>query len=632
VSRISARFGTFRARIALAAQAVTCTGLVVASVFLFAWQWTTDRAQLLTDRTVQAQAMADNLAAPLLFGDQTSARETLEGARIAPDLVAVRVFDARGRVLADQHGPGARDLPAFRDTRSAVSLFEGPRLVVRTPVELHGQRLGELVAVYGLHQLENRLRQRAAFALALLLGVALCTGFLAYWLAGRLMRPVAELSQAMRHVRESGDVSVRVAKDRDDELGRLTDDFNALLRSLDRHRLDLRAAMDEIVEARDAAEGANRAKSEFVANMSHEIRTPLNAVLGMAQVMAKDPLEPGQRERLDVIRSAGKGLLALLNDLLDLSKIEAEKLELERVEFDLKTCVKAACDPFSALAMTRGTELHVDLADAAAGMWEGDPNRVRQILSNLVSNAVKFTHEGEVRVTVERDREGLSLRVRDTGVGIAPEKLPLLFEKFTQADTSITRNFGGTGLGLAISRKLALLMGGELTIESELGRGSTFTARLPLARLRDSAPLAPVGLDDTTGPAVPEGALRILAAEDNATNQLVLRAMLEPLDIELTLVGNGAEAVDAWSTDRFDLILMDVQMPVMDGVSASRRIRELECELARSATPIIALTANAMNHQVDAYIEAGMTSHVAKPIEAELLYQEINRVLATKVS
>ncbi|MCR5876265.1 ATP-binding protein [Phenylobacterium sp. J426] len=362
--------------------------------------------------------------------------------------------------------------------------------------------------------------------------------------------------------------------------------------------------------AQAQAEAANAAKSAFLATMSHEIRTPLNGVLGMAQAMAVETLEPRQRDRLQVIRQSGESLLAILNDILDLSKIEAGKLELEIVDFDLTDLARGAYSAFTAVANKKGLSFALDTR-AAAGRYRGDPSRIRQVLYNLISNALKFTDQGEVRVVAEHKYGTLTLTVTDTGQGIAPEALPKLFSKFDQLDSSTTRRFGGTGLGLAICRELAQLMGGMVTVESELGRGSRFTLRIPLERLGDEQAPTPAP------PPTPEPAamaLRILAAEDNAVNQLVLRTLLHQLGIDPHIVEDGRAALDAWRTGHWDAILMDVQMPEMDGLAATAAIRAAEAAEGRPRTPIIALTANAMAHQVEAYRAAGMDGFVAKPV------------------
>jgi signal transduction histidine kinase/ActR/RegA family two-component response regulator len=391
-------------------------------------------------------------------------------------------------------------------------------------------------------------------------------------------------------------------------------------KQLDRSRTSLRKARQRAESGEQAAEAANSAKSAFLATMSHEIRTPLNGVLGMAQAMAGDKLTPVQRDRLSVIHRSGEALLAILNDVLDLSKIEAGKLELEAIPFDLTEVARGTYSAFTALANKKGLSFALDI-DRAKGRYLGDPTRLRQILYNLISNALKFTDHGEIRVTAIRDGEILEIAVADSGCGIAPENLPKLFSKFDQLDSSTTRRFGGTGLGLAICRDLAELMGGKIEVESRLGEGARFTIRLPLTYLGEEKPAA------ESLPAPPpelrSSGLRVLAAEDNTVNQLVLKTMLHQLGVEPVVVDNGAAAVEAWETGAWDVILMDIQMPGMDGLMASSHIRRAEARTGRPRTPIIALTANAMSHQVEQYLAAGMDGHVAKPIEATTLFEAL---------
>jgi signal transduction histidine kinase/CheY-like chemotaxis protein len=380
----------------------------------------------------------------------------------------------------------------------------------------------------------------------------------------------------------------------------------------------------QLGQARDASAAANTAKSAFLATMSHEIRTPLNGVLGMAQAMAADELSQVQRDRLSVIHRSGEALLAILNDVLDLSKIEAGKLELETIEFDLGELAQGAYSAFTALANKKGLSFALDIAQAR-GRYLGDPTRIRQILYNLISNALKFTDQGEIRVIARHDGTMLEIAVADTGVGISPDNLVRLFQKFDQLDSSTTRRYGGTGLGLAICHELAQLMGGEIGVESRVGEGSRFIVRLPLPMIgeeRGPPQLAPAPACD-----LKPMRLRVLAAEDNAVNQLVLKTLLHQLGLEPIVVEDGAAAVEAWSASEWDVILMDVQMPVMDGLTAAAEIRRMERETGRRPTPIIALTANAMSHQVEQYLAAGMDGHVAKPIAAADLFQALSAVM-----
>jgi CheY-like chemotaxis protein len=346
----------------------------------------------------------------------------------------------------------------------------------------------------------------------------------------------------------------------------------------------------------------------------------------MVQAMERDDLPNHQRERLEVIGQSGETLLTILNDILDLSKIEAGKLELESSDFDIEALALAAQKTFEPIALGKGLAFRLRMDSGACGVYRGDAVRVRQILYNLISNALKFTSEGSVDVSVGPADEGLSFSVADTGIGMSPDRIERLFERFVQADSSTTRQFGGTGLGLPICRELCLAMGGEITAESEVGVGSRFNVFLPLQRARqapsaqDAVIVEPRALD--------ERPLRILAAEDNAVNQLVLRTLLGQAGLDPVVVANGREAVSAWENGDWDLILMDVQMPVLDGVMATREIRRLEAASNRLPTPILALSANAMTHQLEAYRAAGMNGFIAKPIEVRQLFEAV--ALATQ--
>jgi signal transduction histidine kinase/CheY-like chemotaxis protein len=384
--------------------------------------------------------------------------------------------------------------------------------------------------------------------------------------------------------------------------------------------------------ARVEAEAGSRAKSEFLANMSHEIRTPLNGLLTMAEVMERDPLPPEQRQRLGVVRQSGRDLLRLLNDILDFSKIEAGKLELEDIPFEVEKVLEASLAGFAATAEAKGLSLKLELAAEAHGVRRGDPARVRQVVANFVSNALKFTSQGGVTLRVsglgEGGREGLQIAVEDTGVGIAPDKMRLLFRKFSQVDASTTRRFGGTGLGLAICQELAALMGGRVWVESVEGRGSTFFATLAAPVAGEAVAAEPATTAELPElPEMTERPLRLLAAEDNPTNRLVLSTIMQVFGFELVLAENGVQAVEAWRAESFDAILMDVQMPEMDGVQATRAIRALELQSGRARTPIIALSANAFAHQISEYLAAGMDAHVAKPIELAALQAALDVVL-----
>jgi CheY-like chemotaxis protein len=370
----------------------------------------------------------------------------------------------------------------------------------------------------------------------------------------------------------------------------------------------------------EAIAAANAAKSAFLATMSHEIRTPLNGVLGMAQAMAAEALPPVQAEQLDVVRRSGESLLRILNDIPDLSKIETGKLTLETVDFYLSDIVQTVHAAFTDMAANKCVALSLDMG-GAAGVYRGDPKRLRQMLFNLTSNTLKFTTSGKVAISASRQKGRRRIRVRDSGIAMSADMVAQLFNEYTQADSSTTRRFAGAGLELSICKKLADLMGGTIAVDSRPGQGSIFRfGAFPNAPfLCQPLPSAPA--DDL-------GQIRILAAEDNPTKQLVLRTSMAQAGIEPTVVDNAAQAVSAWMNGQFDVILMDVQMPVMDGIAATQSIRSREDETGRPRMPIIALTANAMYHQTEQYRAASMDGYVSRPISVAALFAALEAALA----
>ncbi|HYE45507.1 MAG TPA: ATP-binding protein [Caulobacter sp.] len=609
-SQETAHHAPFQARIASVALVTTLAVLLVACASFLFQQWSVARQQTVATQNLLASIMANVAAPSMADGDVLSARAAVEAAAKPGSVVSAQLVDPQGRVVASRVEPGV-----------AAS-----KTLVR-PVMFQGRKVGELRIGVTDPSLTKMLPRFLALTMALFFGAAGAALFLSRGLARRITAPVDRLSRAMEEVAASGEFKPVAEKATDDALFRsLAGSFNQLLAKLKANDTDLRHTMAALVAARDQANSANVAKSQFLANMSHEIRTPLNGVLAMADVMSRGELDDQQRERLGVIRESGELLLAVLNDVLDLSKIEAGKLELNPGDFDLADLADGCRRVFSVLAQEKGLRFDLTVEPEAAGCWKGDRDRMRQILGNLLSNAIKFTVEGAIGARFSLNAGGgLRLTVADTGIGIASDKLPTLFDKFVQADNSTTRQFGGSGLGLAICRELVQLMGGQIVARSAEGEGSTFIVDLPLSRgemaIPATLPAAEAELDEGR-------ALRILAAEDNLTNQKVLRAVLDPLDIDLTITSDGAAAVEAWRTGGFDLILMDIQMPVMDGVEATQTIRAEERRQALPRTPILALTANAMTYQVEQYLEAGMDGHVSKPIELQRLYVAIEHALA----
>jgi len=393
-----------------------------------------------------------------------------------------------------------------------------------------------------------------------------------------------------------------------------------------------RAVQEAMREARDRAENAAASRTAFLANMSHEIRTPMNAVIGFTELLMDTPLSPVQKRHLDTVRHSASSLLGLLNDILDTAKMEKGAMELEMRDFSLRELSTQVSDAMRAAAEGKGIELLMDYQQGLDDHFEGDALRLRQVLVNLISNAVKFTESGSVQLTVRRDDRpeaeasasatALQIAVRDTGIGIPPDRMEAIFQPFAQADASMSRRFGGSGLGITIARQLVELMGGRIVVESRIGEGSVFHVYLTLAPARELPPAERPHLSATD-----EKLLAVLVVDDVRQNADLLRLALGAAGHAVTIATDGASAVAAWAGGRFDMVLMDVHMPGMDGLSAARRIRALEVAGQRGRTPIVALTASVLEEDRIAAREAGMDGFVGKPVDLDQLRREMARVV-----
>ncbi|MBZ5727575.1 MAG: response regulator [Acidobacteriia bacterium] len=582
--------------------------------------------------------VADQVAPAITLGDRRAAGEILASLRADHLIRKAVLYDARGVCFARLDAEGGQPCPAAPADGIRRDRAE---LVLCRAIRADGERLGTLVLAASLPSVPAVVRQYLGGTALIVLLSLLVAALVAMVLQARVSAPILAIANVAERIAATHRFGDRVAVSSSDELGVLARAFNEMLEEIGRSHAELaqqsRSLEAEVAErrlvnaelrlAKEKAEEAARLKGEFLANMSHEIRTPMNGVLGMISLVLDRCSDGEEREQLQVAQTAAQSLLSILNDILDLSKIEAGRMTLEAIDFDLRSTVEESLRMFEIAAAEKGLDLSLAFAPDCPGWVRGDPVRLRQVLINLVGNAVKFTSEGAVRVAVRPSGGGVRIDVADTGIGIEPSKLKSVFEAFTQADGSHTRQFGGTGLGLTITRRLVSLMGGRLWAESEAGKGSLFCVELPLEARPAERPEDPAAEPPPLPPA--RAGLRVLVAEDNAINQKVIGSMLRRQGWSVTMAGNGTEACQSFLEEPFDLILMDVQMPELDGLEATRRIRREELRRGSFGhIPIIALTAHANQSHHAQCLAAGMDAVITKPVDLKTLLRGIGTVLA----
>ena len=591
---------------------------------------------------VRQLAMASEYG--VLSGNHEDLRQQAQLALQDADVRYVLFADANGDTLLYQGVADAMDT----DGAAVASLREFSAPIVRQPLTLASpdhdamdpdslslsapaqrrEAVGEVRL--GLSGASVARRQREILLASL--GPALAAVIAALWIAGRMARflsdPITRLSRLVRVIRGGG-YHVRGATPLRGELGALQQDINELAAALERARREQDAAMDDLRDARHRAEAGSQAKSEFLAMMSHELRTPMNGVLGMLQLLAITPLSKAQQEYAGAAVESTNHLLEVINDILDFSRIESGRMELEQLFFSPEDMLHNCLANFRSLADQKQLTLALEGVETLQGLEvRSDPTRMRQVLSNLVANAIKFTERGGVTVRVncqaipDSSRTELSLVVEDTGIGIAADKLPGLFNAFSQVDSSTSRRFGGAGLGLAISRRLCSMLGGQLTVSSAPGRGTCFTAIFMLdSRIGARLEQPPAAAQ----PLVLQG--RVLLVEDNDVNRMVAEHMLSGTGVQVVTAEQGDEALTLLQSRHFDCVLMDVQMPVLDGLAATRRWRQHEAEAGLPRLPIIALTANALSGERERCLAAGMDDYLAKPFQRQALLSLVARYL-----
>ncbi len=622
---------TIKYKLSVIIMLITFIALFIACVSYIIIDSINFRQKLYNDLITIADILAENNTANVLFSSEQDAIHSLNSLKANNNILNACIYDKNNEIFASY----SRDTikkniwPKVFSYSVSGSLkeenIEHDKLMVFRPIVLNNEELGSIYIVSDLEELKSRTFYFIVIGIILLIVSILIAYFLSLRFQRVISDPILKLAKVEKEITENNDYSIRIQEDRKDEIGSTIRAFNEMLEQIERQK-------DELVSAKDLAIESEKTKEIFLANMSHEIRTPLNAIIGLTELLNQTSISDEQKKFIQGINSSGGQLMAIVNDILDFSKIQSGKFTLEKIPFKVVSVVEEVIHSLIFKVEEKKLSIQFNHDEKIPNILLGDPFRLKQILINLMNNAIKFTPKGSIIVNTlyvgtELGEAVIKFEIKDSGIGIPADKLDKIFDSFTQADSKTSRIYGGTGLGLAICKNLVELQSGKINVLSKEGEGSNFFFTIPYMVAKEQE----IELDKNIHQNIQFVNTQILCVDDYPLNQILLNSVLEKMNIKVDLASNGIEAVEKIKNKKYDLIFMDIQMPLMDGMEATREIRILT-DSDKKNTPIIALTANAINGEQVKFLSAGMNGYVLKPFKQIEIFEVLKKYLPHKIN